>query len=153
MAALVAALVASGGSSPKKHTATSKSVTTVSTTGKHATKRKKASTKTKARTLPPAETTVSVLNGTETTGLARQLSSELQQSGYSQATPLFGRPPGSNEVTVVEYASGHEAEAEAVAHTISVTHVQPIEQAVAGLAGAAKVVVVIGADRANKTVP
>ena len=44
-------------------------------------------------------------------------------------------------MTVVEYAVGHQADAEGVAHALSVGHVQPMEQAVATLAGAAKVVV------------
>jgi hypothetical protein len=151
--AVALALALGGGGSAKKKTAgTRTALTVVSTTGRHTTRHRKAA-KAKPKGLPPAETSVSVLNGTETTGLARRMSTELQQSGYSQATPLFGRPPGSNEVTVVEYAGGHEAEAEAVAHTISVSHVQPMEQAVAALANGAKVVVIIGADRANTTSP
>ncbi len=92
-----------------------------------------------------------MLNGTETTGLAHRAASELQTSGYSQAVALSGRPPGSGLVTVVEYAGGHRAEAEGVAHSISVTHVQPIEAAVAALAGSANVVVIVGADKATSS--
>ena len=73
---------------------------------------------------------MAVLNATEAEGLAHRIASELQQSGYSQATALDGKPPGSGQVSVVEYASGHQAEAEGVAHSLSVTHVQPIEAAV-----------------------
>ena len=89
---------------------------------------------------------MAVLNGTETTGLAHRVSSALQQRGYSQANALNGHPPGSGQVTVVEYASGHQAEAEGVARTLSVKDVQPLEAAVAGLAGSAQVVVVVGTD-------
>jgi len=92
---------------------------------------------------------VVVLNATETTGLAARTASGLHQSGYSQATALAGRPPGSGEVTVVQYASGHQAEAESVAHSLSVTHVQAIESPVAALAGSAKVVVIVGADKSQ----
>lgn len=102
---------------------------------------------------PPAnaaETTVAVLNGTETTGLAHRVSTALQRRGYSQANALNGRPPGVGQETVVEYASGHQAEAEGVARSLSVKQVQPLEAGVAGLAGSAQVVVIVGA---NTTVP
>jgi hypothetical protein len=91
---------------------------------------------------------VAVLNGTNTTGLAHRLSTNLQQSGYTQATALNGTPPGSHATTVVEYTSGHRAEAQAVASSLGVTQVQPMETAVASLAGASTVVVVAGADKA-----
>jgi LytR cell envelope-related transcriptional attenuator len=96
----------------------------------------------------PASTTVAVLNGTSTNGLAHSLSKDLQQSGYSQAAALNGTPPGSHASTVVEYASGHHAEAQGVASALSVTQVQPMETAVASLAGAATVVVIAGEDKA-----
>src|SRR5262249_29777108 len=70
-----------------------------------------------------AEIPVAVLNGTETTGLAHHVSSELQQVGYSQAAALSGRPPGAGQTTVVEYTTGHRADAEGVARSLSVTHV------------------------------
>ena len=97
----------------------------------------------------PAETHVVVLNGTETANLAHAISGDLRQSGYTQATPLSGRPPGANQVTVVEYASGHRADAEGVARSLSVTRVQPLESATAALGGSASVVVVVGADKAS----
>ncbi len=50
---------------------------------------------------------------------------------------------------MVEYASGHQADAEGVARSLSVTQVQPMESAVAALAGSAKVVVIVGADKAT----
>jgi hypothetical protein len=148
--ALVVVLLVGGGSSPSK-TASSPShgtpgVTVTSTGGKHATSTKK---KAAAAITPPAETAVTVLNGTETEGLARRIAGQLQQGGYTQAVASFNRPPGANEVTVVEYSSGQQANAEAVAHSLAVSHVQPMEQAVAVLAGSAKVVVIVGADKAS----
>jgi hypothetical protein len=152
--ALVLVLALRGGSSGSSggSSAAQGGSQTQGTTGtsKHTSSTKKPA-KTPAKAAPPAETAVTVLNGTETEGLARRISSELQQNGYSQAAASFGRPPGANEVTVVEYVAGHQADAEGVAHSLSVTHVQPIEQAVAALAGSAKVVVIVGADKAKSS--
>jgi hypothetical protein len=149
-AALAVVLATRGGSSGSHAGATGASgggeagqAQTGSTHHKHATTQSK-----QAKATPPAETAVVVLNGTLTTGLAHRISGQLQQTGYSQATALGGRPPGANEVSVVEYAPGHQADANGVARSLSVAHVQPIEQAVSALAGPAKVVVVVGADRA-----
>lgn len=99
----------------------------------------------------PAETQVAVLNGTNTTGLAHRLAAGLQQSGYSQATPLDGTPPGAHQTTVVEYSSGHHAEAEGVAKALSVSTVQPLEASVAPLVGNSTVVVIAGTDKAGPT--
>jgi hypothetical protein len=52
-------------------------------------------------------------------------------------------------VTVVEYASGHQPDAAQVARSLSVSHVEPMEQGVSVLAGSAKVVVVVGTDKAT----
>ena len=147
---VLAVVLATKGSSSPSHAKTSSSGGTASTqTQTSASHHKTATTPSKqAKAAPPAETDVVVLNGTLTTGLAHHVSAELQQSGYSQASALTGRPPGANEVTVVQYAAGHQADANGVAKALSVSHVQPIEQAVASLAGSAKVVVVVGADRA-----
>jgi hypothetical protein len=147
----VAVVLATKGSSSSNNARTSSSggsgSTQTQTTASH--HKHTTTTQTKqAKATPPAETSVVVLNGTLTTGLAHRISAELQQTGYSQASALSGRPPGANEVTVVEYAPGHQADANGVARSMSVSHVQPIEQAVATLAGPAKVVVVVGADRA-----
>ncbi len=150
--ALVLVFATKGGSPSSKgtsgaHRSSSSSVTATSTTHHKSSK----STAKQAKATPPAETSVVVLNGTETTGLASRVSTQLQQSGYSQAAARFGRPPGANEVTVVEYASGHQADAAQVARSLSVSHVEPMEQGVSVLAGSAKVVVVVGADKATTT--
>lgn len=100
----------------------------------------------------PAETNVVVLNGTTTTGLAHRVSEELSGHGFSRAKALDGRPPGANQVTVVEYANGHKADAQSVARSLGVSQAQPIEGTVASLAGSASVVVIVGLDKAA-TVP
>ncbi len=51
--------------------------------------------------------------------------------------------------TVVEYASGHQGEAESVAHSLAISRVGPLESAVGSLAGPAGVVVVVGAEKAD----
>jgi hypothetical protein len=148
--ALAVVLLTKGGSSAQ-NAATSSSVAQPGVTTTTATKHHPATKPSakKAKATPAAETSVVVLNGTETPGLAHRLSTQLQQNGYSQATALFNRPPGADEATVVEYASGHQADAAGVARSLSVSHVVPMEQAIAQLAGSAKVVVVAGADKAT----
>jgi hypothetical protein len=95
----------------------------------------------------PSETHVVVFNGTETEGLAHRLSSNLQQSGYTLAAALSGNPPGSYSATVVEYASGHHADADHVAQTLGVTQVRRLDPALAAMAAGASVVVVAGPDQ------
>jgi hypothetical protein len=93
-----------------------------------------------------------VLNGTETTGLAHRVAGQLQQSGYTKSVALAGRPSGANQTTVVQYASGHRADAEGVARALGAGQPQPMEAAVASLSGSATVVVIVGLDKAA-TVP
>jgi hypothetical protein len=95
----------------------------------------------------PAVTSVAVLNGTNTAGLAHSLSKALQRSGFKQARALNGTPPGSHATTLVEYTSGHRADAQGVASALGVGQVQPMETSVASLAGPAIVVVIAGADK------
>ena len=77
-------------------------------------------------------------------GLAHRISSELQQSGYSQATALDGQPAGREPGRrSCEYASGHQADAEGVARSMSVTQVQPLEAACRRRSRARRTVVVI----------
>jgi LytR cell envelope-related transcriptional attenuator len=102
-----------------------------------------------ARSAHRAHLSVAVLNATETNGLAHHVANQLQRSGYSRATPLGGHPPGADQVTVVEYTSGHKSDAEGVARSLGVSHTVPLESGVAALAGSASVVVVVGLDKAS----
>jgi hypothetical protein len=95
----------------------------------------------------PAETHVVVLNSTETTGLAHQLSANLRQSGYAQSAALDGHPT-LRSTSVVEYAGGHRTEALHVGQTLGISQVQPLEGAIAPLVGSATVVVIAGSDQA-----
>jgi hypothetical protein len=107
-----------------------------------------ASTGTVVNGVNPAEVNVAVLNATETTGLAHRTATQLQEHGFSQASAQSGRPAGASQVTVVQYSAGQKPGAEAVAQSLGVSTVEPVEEAVAALAGSAKVVVVVGADKA-----
>jgi hypothetical protein len=145
----VVALTALGGSSSGKAATSSANAATDRGGARSKGRAHKGSPKPapKAPVVSPAETSVAVLNATEAEGLAHRAASELQQNGYSQATALNGKPPGQDQVSVVEYASGHRAEAEAVARSAAVTRVQPLEAGVTALAGSANVVVIVGADK------
>jgi len=140
-----------GGGSSKNATGTSAaSTTTVHSHHRHAgASTSPHSSESSTPALSPAETQVAVLNGTSTTGLAHRLSATLQQSGYSQAAPLNGTPAGSHQTTVVQYASGHHAEAARVAQALGVSEVQPMEASVSPLVGNSTVVVIAGLDKAG----
>jgi len=145
---VVSSLGSSSGTTPIPTTAT----TTAHTPAHHthtSTSANAHQSEASAPTVSPAEAQVAVLNGTSTPNLAHRLSASLQQSGYSQATPLSGTPPGSHQTTVVEYSSGHRAEAAQVAQALGVGQVQPIEAAVSPLAGSSTVVVIAGLDKAG----
>jgi hypothetical protein len=143
--AIAVALTSLSGSKSPRAATTAATTTSAQGVAKHA----KAHHKTTPAAAPAnaAEIQVAVLNGTETTGLAHRVSGELQQAGYSQAGALNGSPPGPNQVTLVEYAGGHQGDAESVAHSLAASHVQPLESGVASLAGTASVVVIVGADK------
>lgn len=129
VAAVVAALLANSGSGGGKHPA--------------------SSTHSKLPAVSSIATlAVTVLNGTETEGLAHHFAAQLRSKGYTHAAALQGRPPGTNEESTVEYATGERTAAERVAHAISVSHVAPLEGGVAPLGAGAQVVVIIGANAA-----
>jgi hypothetical protein len=150
-AVVVGVVSALGGSSGHKGATSTVTTSATRTTASNPAHSHKVASKPKTPALSPAETNVAVLNATETEGLAHRTANELQQNGYSQAAALNGKPPGSGQVSIVEYANGHQAEAEGVAHSANVTHVQPMEAAVAALANSASVVLIVGADKATQS--
>jgi len=97
----------------------------------------------------PAETHVVVLNSTETNGLAHKLAGSLRQGGYTLAAPLSAKPPSTRSTSVVEYSSGHRAEAVRVGKQLGIGEVQPLEEAIGPLVGGATVVVIAGTDQAG----
>ena len=95
-----------------------------------------------------ASVNVAVLNGTEVPGLAHRTAEKLQQDGFSQANALAGQPPGNGQTSIVQYSQGKEADAQAVARSLKITTVQPLEPTVQPLIGNAGVVVIVGQDQA-----
>jgi hypothetical protein len=153
-AAAAVAVSALGGSTSRKPGGSASASTQTTTAAKHARShahRPAHKPAPKPTTIPPAETSVTVLNATEANGLAHRTAIELQQGGYSQAQAQSGTPPGSSQVSVVEYSTGHQPEAENVAHSLGIGHVLPVEAGVTALAGAASVVVIVGQDRVSKS--
>jgi hypothetical protein len=148
---IVVLVLSLGGGKGKSTASTAGGTASGSTTqtgaqGKTSTQR--STTTNAAATTSPAQLSVAVLNGTTTTGLAHHVSEELAQRGYSKAAALTGQPPGANQVTTVQYTSGHSADAQSVAHALGVSQAQPIEGTVASLAPSATVVVIVGLDKA-----
>jgi hypothetical protein len=149
--ALVLALTSIGGSSGSGKSTSGSASTGAKTAAQRTAAHPKAHHRAAAHTTVPAnapQVSVAVLNATETNGLAHRVSSELQHAGYAQAAPLNGHPPGTGQTTVVQYAAGHRGDAEAVAHALGVSQTQPVEASVTPLAGAASVIVIVGADKA-----
>jgi hypothetical protein len=143
--------VAGGGKSASTTTGGSPAVATGGSAGGSNTRR---STSSSGRAGNPAVTQVSVLNGTSTVGLARRLSDTLQQKGYRRANFLTARPAGAHSSTLVEYASGHRADALAVARALGVSRssstVKSLDAATGALGGPGAVVVVIaGSDQSR----
>lgn len=97
----------------------------------------------------PADVTVTVLNATNTTGLAVRVLSQLEQLGFRK-----GNSGNANErqraESVVMYKPGKKEAAVAVARKLDIGSTQAIDQETVGLAGVADVVVVLGADKADQ---
>jgi hypothetical protein len=145
--ALVVAVSALKGGGGSKTTATQSSSSSVASETQTTPRHRSGSAR--AGAANPGEMTVVVLNGTSTAFLAHHLAADLQQDGYTHASASGGVPPGTHAITVVQYTSGHRADAQAVAKALNVTQVQAIESSTATLAGSpATVVVLAGADQA-----
>jgi hypothetical protein len=97
----------------------------------------------------PATLAVAVINSTQTDGLARTLSGNLQRNGYRKATFLTAQPASELATSVVMYTAGHHADAQAVATVLGIGSVQAIDGPTRSLAGSATVVVVAGDDLSN----
>jgi len=98
----------------------------------------------------PAQLHVVVLNSTEINGLAHRLAATLQEHGYTSAQAQSAHPSGSYTASVVEYAPGYTAEAEAVARALGIeaSGVRPMESTTQSLTPGASVVVVAAGSEA-----
>lgn len=99
--------------------------------------------------LDPAQVTVAVLNGTSVNGLAGNVGSDVESSGYELGS-VTNTTPGFTE-TVVLYADGQKRAAQKVARDLGVNKktVEPLDRETRELAGEADVVVIAGEDRAS----
>jgi hypothetical protein len=148
---VVAAIaITSGGDSSTP--AASSSRTTASTPAQTAAKHTR---KPAANALPPSKTTVAVLNGTPTPGLATTVANTLAGDGYQRGV-VTNASDQQRSVTIVAYTGGHQPEAAAVAKSLSLPSdaVQPIDASTQTTAcqGATcpTVVVTVGADRQQR---
>jgi hypothetical protein len=140
-------ILTSGGGSNKPKTATSSSQSSNASSTRH---------RTKTAPTAPASTTVAVLNGTATNGLAGRVSQKLQGEGYKLGR-VDTAADQTHTATVVAYLSGHRNQALAVAHSLNLgpAAVQAVDastQAVAcppPAACTAGVVVTVGSDLAT----
>jgi hypothetical protein len=95
----------------------------------------------------PGNVTVAVLNGTTVPGLAATLSDEVNAAGFKVGT-ITNFSDQQLAESVVQYASGHQAEARAVSRRLGIAQREPINPSSQALAGDATVIVIAGADKA-----
>jgi len=93
-----------------------------------------------------AATTVSVLNGTNATGLAAKVQGQLVAAGYQKGITQNAQ---GGPTTVVYYASGSQEAARDIARRLKATQVKPIDPQTLAAGGAAKIVVILGQDQAG----
>ncbi len=96
--------------------------------------------------MKPGSVTVAVLNGTTVPGLAATLSDEISAAGFKVGT-ITNFSDQQLAESVVQYASGHEAEARAVSRKLGITQREPVNPSSQALAGDATVIVIAGADK------
>jgi hypothetical protein len=97
----------------------------------------------------PGTYTVAVLNGTAVPGLARGVANRLQNTKFKIGN-VTNAADQSRSATLVEYAPGHLAEAQAVAKSIDVGKdaIQAVDPGSRAIAGEqASVVVIVGSDQ------
>jgi hypothetical protein len=97
---------------------------------------------------PPAETTVSVLNGTTFNGLAQQLSDKVASAGFKPGTAATNTRDQSVQQSTVYYADGFRSQARRIGRLLDVTTVKPLDGETQALAPQSDVVVLAGADQA-----
>jgi hypothetical protein len=118
-------------------------------TGNETTKTTTGSSATPAPAPAPGSYTVAVLNGTTVPGLARGVANRLQNTKFKIGN-VTNAATQDRSATLVEFAAGHRAEADAVAKAIEVgkDSIQPLSAGSKTIAGdQATVVVTVGSDQ------
>ena len=95
----------------------------------------------------PGNVTVAVLNGTTVPGLAAALRDQIAAAGFEKGT-ISDFSDQQLAESVVQYAPGHQAEAEAVSRRVGIGQREPVTADSRALAGDAAVIVIAGADKA-----
>jgi LytR cell envelope-related transcriptional attenuator len=96
--------------------------------------------------IKPGSVTVAVLNGTTVPGLAATLSDEIGAAGFKVGT-ITNFSDQQLAESVVQYVSGHDAEARAVSRKLGIGQREPVNPSSQALAGDATVIVIAGADK------
>jgi hypothetical protein len=91
-----------------------------------------------------AQTTVSVLNGTGTTGLAAKVQGQLVGAGYEKGITQNAQ---GGPTTIVYYQEGSRAAARDIAKRLKTTQIKPVDPQTLAAGGAAKIVVILGQDQ------
>jgi hypothetical protein len=92
---------------------------------------------------------VSVLNGTDTSGLAKVVGDQLVQAGFTSTT-TGNRNDGTNHAeSTVYYAAGNKLEAQEVAKELKIKSVKEADEQTLAAGGSVPVIVVLGADIEN----
>jgi hypothetical protein len=98
--------------------------------------------------IDPSTVTVAVLNGTTVTGLAGTTGQKVVAAGFRLGNVATASQQQRAE-SVVLYSPGSSRQARAVARRLGISQIEPVDAQSASLAGAATVVVVVGADKAH----
>ena len=93
----------------------------------------------------PASVTFSVLNGTGVDGLAKQVADELEAAGYQRGNVTNASEQKAE--SVVLYAAGARADAQAVARELDISQIEPADTRSRSLAGDSTVILLVGADQ------
>ena len=92
-------------------------------------------------------TTVAVLNGTTTPGLAATVSDQLARGGFKRGN-VTNAADQQQATTAVLYAPGYKNAADEIAQMLKLKSVQPIDPGTQAIAGSeAQIVVTVGTDR------
>jgi hypothetical protein len=102
----------------------------------------------RAPAIEPSDVSVTVLNGTTVTNLAHNYGTKLDGQGFEVENQLTANR-GQVAESVVLFKPGANREAALVARKLGISQIEPADPESTSQAGAAEVVVVIGADLAS----
>lgn len=115
-------------------------------TGGSAANRPARNTADRSQRINRAAVTVSVLNGTNTQGIARAAADGLNKAGFTDTTTGNLSDGTIHPNTIVYFASGSRAEAQEVANELAVKNIKPATDEILAQGGSVPVIVVLGAD-------